>query len=134
MSLLQAGAFKLVDNAVDVFHGNEIIHLDSPELQDGQHEILLPVEESHSEDVVLEGIGVLALRQAPAIERVATLMLHGVDHEEGYEKVVLLQRWAVAHGYTLGNQVRYVHHRGPLETLNRNEWVTEVQLVVEPAD
>lgn len=131
---IQAGKLKFSGMAIDVFHGDEIIRLESPNLGDGQHEILLLVEESQTEDVTLENIGTLTLRQSPVIETAATLMLHGIKQEEGYERVVLLQRWAVAHGYRLPSLVRYVHHRGPLETLDRNEWVIEVQLAVETAE
>jgi hypothetical protein len=38
----------------------------------------------------------------------------------------------VAHGYNLCRMIRLVHHRGPLQTLDRSEWVTEIQLAVEP--
>jgi hypothetical protein len=60
-------------------------------------------------------------------------MLHGGKQDERHEKVALLQRWAVAHDYRLLSLIRAVHHRGPLETLDRSEWVTEIQLAVEPA-
>ena len=70
------------------------------------------------------------IRIAKVKEKVAALILHGIEHDEGYERAALLRRWAVAHGYRLLNELRYVHRRGPLETLDRKEWITELQLVV----
>ena len=131
---IQAGDIKYAGMAIDVFHGDEIIHLEFPNLRDGLHEILLSVAENQVGDVTLENIGLLTLRRTPLIETAATLLLHGVEHDEGYERVVLLQRWAVAHDYHLRSLVRYLHHRGPFETLERNKWVTEVQLAVDSAD
>jgi hypothetical protein len=120
--------------AIDVFHGDEVMELESPRLGDDQHEILIPVKETQPGDVTLENIGMLMLRQTEAIETAATLILHGINHDERYEKAALLRRWAVAHEYTLQNELRYVHHRGPLETFDRIDWITEIQLVVNAHD
>jgi hypothetical protein len=32
------------------------------------------------------------------------------------------------------NEFRYMHHRGPLETFDRSEWITEFQLLVDARD
>ena len=115
---------------IDVFHGDTIIPLESPELQAGQHEILLGVEPSQ-ESVTLPDIGELTARIEPAIETAATLLLAGEDRFENFERVALLQRWTVAHGYQFRNLVRYWLHRGPLHTRNRDEFVVEAQLPVD---
>jgi len=100
---------------------------------DAQHEVLLAVEDDHPGDVKLESMGVLVLRDEPGIETAATLLLHGREHDERYEKIALLQRWAVAHGYKPCSMLRIVQHRGALQTLDMYEWVTEIQLAVERA-
>jgi DNA-binding transcriptional MerR regulator len=83
----------------DVFHGETVISLDSPEVANGQHEIWLGVAESQ-EDVFLDGIGRLTIRDQPPVAAAATLMLVGQDmRDQNFEKVALLRRWAVAHGY-----------------------------------
>ncbi len=115
---------------IDVFHGETIIPLEAPELEEGQHEILLGVEESQ-ESVKLPEIGQLTARLEPGIATAATLMLTGGNQVESFERVALLQRWAVAHGYVLRKMVRYWLHRGPLHTLNRDEFVIEAQLPVD---
>jgi DNA-binding transcriptional MerR regulator len=120
---------------IDVFHGETILPFESPELGDDQHEILLGVERSQ-ESVALEGIGPLTIRNEPAIETAATLMLSGKDggRLQAVEQVTLLRRWAFSHGYTPHDLVRYLHHRGPLQTLNHEEFVIEAQLPVDTED
>jgi DNA-binding transcriptional MerR regulator len=127
------GIIRHTGVTIDVFHGDTIIPLESSELQVGQHEILLGVETAQ-ESVTLSEIGPLTARVEPAIETAATLMLTGGNQVESFERVALLQRWAVAHGYGLRGLVRYWLHRGPLETLNRDEFVIEAQLPVDDGD
>lgn len=115
---------------IDVFRGETIIPLESPDIQEGQHEILIGVERSQK-SISIPEIGELTAREEPGIKTAATLMLTGGDPPKGFERVALLQRWAVAHGYGLRGRVRYWLHRGPLETLNREEFVIEAQLPVD---
>jgi effector-binding domain-containing protein len=58
-------------------------------------------------------------------------MLHREQSPAAYERVTLLHRWAIAHGYQLSGRVRYWSHRGPLETQNPEEYIIEVQLPVK---
>jgi DNA-binding transcriptional MerR regulator len=123
------GTIQHTGTVIDVFHGETILPFESPELGDDQHEILLGVTKSQ-EPVTLDGIGSLKIWEEPAIDTAATLMLSGKDcgRLQAIEQVTLLRRWAIAHGYTPHNLVRYLHHRGPLQTLNREEFVIEAQL------
>ncbi len=128
---IAAGEIKYTGVGMDVVHGDDIweaLKLDFP-----GHEFILGVADDQPGDVKVEGLGVFVLRDEPAIETAATLMLHGGEPDERFEKIALLQRWAVAHGYKLCGQIRALNHRGPLETMDRTEWMTEIQLVVEPA-
>ena len=120
---------------IDVFHGETILPLESPEIQENQHEILIGVEKSQQE-VMIEGLGRLTVRDEPAIETAATLMLTGKgdDPLKKFERVTLLRRWTIAQGYVPRDLVRYWHHRGPLQTLNREEFVIEAQLPVDTED
>jgi DNA-binding transcriptional MerR regulator len=131
---IRDGTIHFDGMATDVFHGDEVMELESPQLGDDQHEILIPVKVTQPGNVALENIGMLTLRQTEAIEAAATLMLYDINHDERYERAALLRRWAVAHEYGLQCQLRYVHHRGPLETFDRTEWITELQLVVNTHD
>jgi len=128
---VEDGRIRHTGVTIDVFHGETILPFESPELGDRQHEILLGVEPDQ-ESVFLEGIGEFAVRDEPAVPFVATLML--ADEESGrtgFEKAILLRRWAIAHGYRPHELVRYYHHRGPLHTLNREEFVLEAQLPLD---
>ncbi len=82
---------------------------------------------------MIEGLGRLTVRDEPALETVATLMLtgEGNDRIKKFEQVALLRRWAIAQGYAPRDLVRYWHHRGPFQTLNREEFVIEAQLPVD---
>jgi DNA-binding transcriptional MerR regulator len=126
------GVIKHTGVVIDVFHGETILPLESPELQENQHEILIGVEKSQQE-VMIEGLGELTIRDEPAIETAATLMLTGKGNDplKKFEQVALLRRWTIAQGYTPRDVVRYWHHRGPLQSLIREEFVIEAQLPVD---
>lgn len=128
---IESGEIKSAGFSIDILHGGEQGH--EIRTTDAPHEIILVVEDAQSNDVRLESQGMLELQSEPKIETAVTLILEGGEQASRHEKVALLQRWAVAHGYMLGNRIRAFHHRGPLETLDRSEWVTELQLAVEPA-
>jgi len=126
------GVIKHTGVVIDVFHGETILPLESPELREKQHEILIGVEKSQQE-VVIEDLGRLTVRDEPAIETAATLMLTGKGNDplKKFEQVALLHRWTIAQGYEPRDLVRYWNHRGPLQTLNREEFVIEAQLPVD---
>jgi hypothetical protein len=128
---ISTGVIQHTGVAIDVFHGETILPFESPELQESQHEILLSVSEEQ-EAVAIEGIGQLIIREEPAVETAATLMISNDESNlEGYEKAVLLRRWVIAHGYKPHKLMRFLHHRGPLQTLNRAEFIIEAQLPIE---
>jgi DNA-binding transcriptional MerR regulator len=127
---IESGEIKYAGIAMDVLYGGEYGHEIS--IPDASHEIIFAVEDGQSNDVRLESQGMLKLRSEPAIDTAATLIIEGGEQTARHEKVLLLQRWAVAHGYKLGNRVRVFHPRGPLETLDRSGWVSELQLALEP--
>jgi DNA-binding transcriptional MerR regulator len=120
---------------IDVFHGETILPFTSPDIKDSQHEILLGVKNTQ-EAIKLKGIGQLTLRDEPAVETAATLMLETSDlmdiNRAGYvEKAILLRRWAIGHGYKPRDVVRYLSHRGILQTSNPMEFIIEAQLPVD---
>jgi DNA-binding transcriptional MerR regulator len=120
---------------IDVFHGETILPFESLEIGDDQHEILIAVEKSQ-EPITLEGIGPFVIRDEPAVKTAATLMLTGQDggRLNEVEKATLLRRWAIAHGYKPHDHLRYLHHRGPLQTSTREEFIVEAQLPVDTED
>jgi DNA-binding transcriptional MerR regulator len=120
---------------IDVFHGETIIPFTSPDMKEQQHEILLGVKNTQ-EAIKLKGIGQLTVREEPAVETAATVMLDTSDLKDiniaGYaEKATLLRRWAIAHGYKPHDLIRYLSHRGILNSSNPEEYVIEVQLPVD---
>ena len=82
--------------AIDVFHGETIVPFTSPDIKETQHEILLGVKNSQ-EAIKLKGIGQITVKEEPAVETAATLMLDASDFVDtnftGYaEKGTLLRR------------------------------------------
>jgi DNA-binding transcriptional MerR regulator len=126
---IESGAIQFAGFAIDVLHGG--VHHNEIRFSDAPHEIILAVENTQSGDVVLETQGILKLRDEAAIDTAATLIVKGGRQAARHEKAMLLQRWAVAHGYRLGDRLRALNHRGPLDTLERSEWVTELQLAID---
>jgi DNA-binding transcriptional MerR regulator len=123
------GLIKHTGLIIDAFHGETILPLESPELQDNQHEILLGVTSSQ-ESIHLDGIGEFSIRDEPAIKNAATIILTGGDRIKNFEKMALLQRWTILHGYQPLAYVRYVHHMSEFHTDNREELVIEAQLAL----
>ena len=115
---------------IDIFYGETILPVDSPELRERQHEILVGVTEAQK-DVTVEGIGSMKIKEQPPVEKAATLMIANSGPFETYEKFVLLRRWTVAHGYKPAPFVRVVAHRGPIHTLNFKEFIQEAQIPVD---
>jgi len=115
---------------IDIFYGETILPIDSPELRERQHEILVGVTEAQK-DVTVEGIGSMKIKEGPLVEKAATLMIANSGPFESYEKFVLLRRWTVAHGYKPAPFVRVVAHRGPIHTLNFKEFIQEAQIPVD---
>jgi DNA-binding transcriptional MerR regulator len=132
------GVIQHTGVVIDVFHGETILPFTSPDIKDKQHEILLGVKNTQ-EAVKLKGIGQLTIKEEPAVETAATVMMEKSDLKDiniaGYaEKATLLRRWAIAHGYKPHDLVRYLSHRGLLQTSNPEEFIIEAQLPVDVGD
>jgi len=132
------GVIQHTGVVIDVFHGETVVPFTSPDLQNRQHEILLGVKDSQKA-IKLKGIGQLTVKEEAAVETAATLILETSDlmdiNRPGYvEKGILLRRWAIAHGYKPHDVVRYLSHRGILDTSNPAEFVIEAQLPVDTGE
>lgn len=123
------GTIKHTGVCIDVFHGETLISFADPDLGGKQHEILLGVTEDQ-EPVTVEDIGPLTIKEEPAVPAAATLMLSG-PQDQDLAKVTLMRRWAIHRGYRYTRQVRYLSHRGPLQTTDPSEFIAEAQLPLE---
>jgi DNA-binding transcriptional MerR regulator len=131
---IEDGVIQHTGITMDVFHGETIIPLTSPELGERQHEILLGVAEAQG-SVTLDGIGQLKVQNEPAVEIAATLFMEPTGDPAGFvEKATLLRRWAILHGYQPRDLMRFFHHRGPLQTNNSAEFIIEAQLPVDAGE
>jgi len=131
---IEDGVIQHTGVVIDVFHGETIIPFHLPEIGERQHEILLGVTEAQG-SVTLEGIGHLKVRNEPAIETAATLFMEpSNDLARFVEPATLLRRWAILHGYQPHSLMRFYNHRGPLQTNNPAEFVTEAQLPVDTGE
>lgn len=131
---IDTGVIQHTGVTIDVFHGETIMPFNSPDIGERQHEILLGVMATQG-SVTLAGIGQLTARNEPAIETAATLFMEPTRDPAGFvEKATLLRRWAILHGYRPHDQMRFFHHRGPLQTNNSAEFIIEAQLPVDVGD
>ena len=124
------GRIHSTGKGIDKFYGDTI--LESTTLTYERHELLHGVTEKQA-DIEIEGVGRLVVKEEPGVETAVTLMLAAKDqgHVASVEKATLLRRWAVAHGYKTADYIRFFNYRGPLETLNHDEFIFEAQLPVE---
>jgi DNA-binding transcriptional MerR regulator len=127
---IQDGRIHSTGKGIDKFYGDTI--LESTALTYERHELLHGVTETQA-DIEIKGIGHFFVKEEPAVAAAVTLMLSAVDqgHLAAVEKATLLRRWAVAQGYKTADYIRFFNYRGPLQTLNRDEFVFEAQLPVE---
>lgn len=130
---IAAGTIKYTGVTLDIFHGETLLSFADPDLGDRQHEILLGVT-AEQEPFTLEGIGRLAIKEEPPVPVAATLIVNGPqDQSQQLEKITLMRRWAIEHGYRYAQMVRYLHHRGPLQTPDPAQFIGEAQVPLEKA-
>lgn len=131
----RAGLLRFTGDTYDVFHGDPIVPFSAPDIGDQQHEIWLGVEAGQT-SFELEGVGQFTARTFPQVATAATLVIANKEgpplHE--FTQAALLRRWAVAQGYEPSDVMRYRHHRGPMQTLNIQEFVLEAQLPIDVPD
>jgi DNA-binding transcriptional MerR regulator len=101
-------------------------------------EMVHPVDDAQTGDVPLETVGTLKLRTVSGLPMAATYVQRGVsppgtDTPQISEIMAILQRWIVDNGYKLCGTHRIVHHFGPLEHAEYEEWITEYQHEIELA-
>jgi DNA-binding transcriptional MerR regulator len=114
-------AVKLTGPATEIRYADEFM----PTFEDV--ELVLPVDERQTQDVSLATLGTLKLTTVPGLQLAATFMHQGAHTQPIDEDLLVLQRWIVANGYTLGGSNRLVHHRGWLDHADYKDWITEIQ-------
>lgn len=123
------GIIKHTGVAIDILHGETMMSFTNPNLGSRQHEILLGVT-ADQEPVTLDGIGTLTIKEEPAVPEAATLMLTGSQNEH-LERVTLMRRWVMNRGFRYTSLVRFLMHKGPLQTSDPGEFLAEAQLPLE---
>ena len=128
---IASGVIKSTGLSIDKFFGSVLI--ESVNYVFERHEILNGVT-LEQEDLEIEGLGPLTVKEEPAVETAATLMVSAKElgFPSSIEKATLLRRWASEQGYHSADYIRFYHFRGPLDTLNREEFLFEAQLPVTP--
>ncbi|MBC7812203.1 MAG: MerR family transcriptional regulator [Burkholderiales bacterium] len=102
-------------------------------------EIVLPVDDGQTSDVPLETAGILKLITVPALSMAATHIHRSTDAtrmDTGHisEVMPVLQRWIVDNGYQLLGTHRTLHHIGPFQHAEYEDWLTEFQHEIAPLD
>jgi DNA-binding transcriptional MerR regulator len=102
-------------------------------------EIVLPVDDSQTDDVPLETAGVLRLTSVPALPMAATHIhrstdANGMDTGHVTEVMPILRRWIVDNGYRMLGTHRTIHHIGPFQHAEYEDWLTEFQHEIAPME
>jgi effector-binding domain-containing protein len=90
-----------------------------------ENEFVLPIDESWIDALPLATFGTMTVRELPAVD--AATYIHNGDPERVNDRLVDLERWVAAHGYTLTGSFRLVYLRGLVVRLPIEEWKFEVQ-------
>ena len=101
-------------------------------------EFVIPVPDQWQDDLPLPTQGTMTIRGVPGIEAAATYIYHG-DPDKINENLVDLDRWVVANGYKLSEQIRMVILRFPYDehkplpdsAINTDNWMMEIQHPLE---
>jgi len=104
-----------------IMYGDEI----NPD--DYEFAFAIPVGDDQG-DFTLPTMGTLEVREIPTVTA-ATIVVQGHNERQFIERKVQLQRWAVENGYEITEEMRVIQYKPPAIT-PREEWVTELQLVV----
>lgn len=123
------GLIHSIGATIDKFYGDAL--MESASIVYDRHEILHGVK-ANQNDVEVEGIGRLAVKEEEPVATAVTLLLSAKDSGfiNAVEKATLLRRWAVGHGYKTADYLRMYNYRGPMDTLDRDEFIFEAQLPV----
>ena len=128
---IKEGKIKHIGVDMEIFYGEVILPFASAVMRNNKVEVLFTVPDSQ-EEITLDPIGRLKIRDLPAVAQAATLIIAGDERDhDGREKAILMRRWAIANGYKPRNLIRYVYYRGPLQTPSENEFVYEAQLPLD---
>jgi hypothetical protein len=118
---------KATEVRMSIVYGDEV-NLDD-ELFD--YAFAVGIEPTQTDSVPLKTFGTLEITERAAVTA-ATIMLHGASAMALLENKVHLQRWALENGYSLCDEMRSIHYRGPMHNVPPEEWVTELRVIVEP--
>ena len=106
-----------------------------PHIEDFDLAIAVNVPESFKADVPLETLGTMTVGDLEPVEHAATYIQRGeFIVPEMQERLTMLRRWCVANNYQLGDEYRIVFYQGPMAGYSEENWVTEIQHVVQPID
>ncbi len=122
--LISSGKIKHAGQYLGVVYGEEI----NPE--NYEFAFIVPVTDEQLGDVELSSKDTLALTTIPSV-LAATIVVEAHGEKELFEKIVLIERWAVENGYGLCHENRAIHHKGAMHGLPQSEWITELQVIVE---
>jgi DNA-binding transcriptional MerR regulator len=107
-----------------------IAYVDEFTRHDLDYEFVLPVASTQIPAVPLESSGTLIPREVAGMEIAATY-LHLGDYDGLNDAGIVLQRWAVENGYTLGSEMRMIYFRGPMHRVAPAEYLTELQHAIK---
>ena len=125
-AVVKAGKLKHTGKYINVFDG-ELLNDD----WSNARYVFEVDDEQPNDDIVLASQGTLKRSMLKAAEHAATIILRGGRYAHPREPQAILNLWAVENGYQLCKESRSIYHCGPMHTKNRNDWVIELQTIIQ---
>ncbi len=134
-------AHKLIGDDSALARPFQIVYAKEYHQTDVDTEFVYPVPARWQDDLPLPTEGTMTIREVPGVAAAATYIYHG-DPDNINENLVDLDRWVVANGYKLSEQIRMVVLRFPYDEnqpltadaeINASQWMMEIQYPLEKA-
>lgn len=94
-------------------------------------ELVIPVSSDWDEDITILNEWTWVVRDVRGIDHAATYVHHG-NPDDVNENLVDLERWVIANGYKLSDEMRIVTLHFPMD-FDMSKWVGEIQYPLEKA-
>lgn len=117
--IVQEAGVRNVGSPLEIHYGSEFT------FENLDVELAGPVDETWTESVPAGEYGTFRIREMCAMKQAAT-HIHQGSFAHLPDKIALVRRWTVVNGFRLCDEMRIIHHRGPLHYLDENN-LLEIQ-------
>ena len=126
---------KLLQNGQQTSPGFQIVYAKEYTQHNVDNELVFPIPDTWQDNIELSTPGTLTIREVPGMEKAATYLYKG-NPDDINENLVDVERWVLANGYQLSDEVRIVTLQVPAEmkmaqlsvvNIDWEQWLGEIQ-------